>query len=91
MVALIKEMRKLGYVLYEKDGSTLYWNGERCERSHEAIDTYEDHRMAMALAPLSARLGGIRMNDPEVVSKSYPQFWAHLRNVGFIIEEESLC
>ena len=47
--------------------------------------------MAMALAPLSIRLGSLCMNDPEVVSKSYPQFWAHLKDVGFCIGEEGLC
>ena len=70
----------------------MCWEGDRGEAQPDAtVDTYEDHRMAMALAPLSARLGRIRMNNPEVVSKSYPQFWTHLRNAGFIIEEESLC
>jgi 3-phosphoshikimate 1-carboxyvinyltransferase len=79
-------------MIEEPEEGTLCWEGGRGEAQPDAtVDTYEDHRMAMALAPLSARLGCIRMNDPEVVSKSYPQFWAHLRNVGFIIEEESLC
>ena len=72
-------------------GAMMFGSATSKQDSYAVLDTYEDHRMAMALAPLSARLGGIRMNDPEVVSKSYPQFWAHLRNVGFIIEEESLC
>jgi 3-phosphoshikimate 1-carboxyvinyltransferase len=88
IAALIQEMRKLGYVLYEKDGSTLYWNGERCERSHEAIDTYEDHRMAMAFAPACLVMDDICINNPEVVSKSYPHYWDDLKSAGFIIEEE---
>ena len=49
MAALITEMRKLGYILHETDGSVLSWEGERCTtEEHPAIDTYEDHRMAMA-------------------------------------------
>ena len=88
MAALIKEMRKLGYVLHEADGSILYWNGERCERSHEAIDTYEDHRMAMAFAPACLVMDNICINNPEVVSKSYPRYWDDLRTAGFTIEEE---
>ena len=88
MAALIKEMRKLGYVLHEAEGSILYWNGERCERSHEAIDTYEDHRMAMAFAPACLVMDDICINNPEVVSKSYPRYWDDLRSAGFIIEEE---
>ena len=47
--------------------------------------TYEDHRMAMAFAPL-AMLGPIRIEDPRVVAKSYPAFWEDLRKVGFEIE-----
>ena len=88
IAALIKEMRKLGYVLYEKDGSILYWTGERCERSHEAIDTYDDHRMAMAFAPACLVMDDICINHPEVVSKSYPHYWDDLRAAGFIIEEK---
>ena len=88
IAALIKEMRKLGYVLYEKDGSILYWTGERCERSHEAIDTYDDHRMAMAFAPACLVMDDICINHPEVVSKSYPHYWEDLKASGFIIEEE---
>ena len=88
MAALIKEMRKLGYVLKEEENSVLSWNGERCERSHEAIDTYEDHRMAMAFAPACLVMDDICINNPEVVSKSYPRYWDDLRTAGFIIEEE---
>jgi 3-phosphoshikimate 1-carboxyvinyltransferase len=46
--------------------------------------TYEDHRMAMAFAPL-AMLGEINIEHPEVVEKSYPQFWEDLKRLGFEI------
>jgi 3-phosphoshikimate 1-carboxyvinyltransferase len=46
--------------------------------------TYGDHRMAMAFAAF-AMLGQIEIENPEVVSKSYPQFWAHLQQTGFEI------
>lgn len=49
------------------------------------FDTYEDHRMAMALAPLSL-LHPIAINDPEVVIKSYPAFWDDLKSIGFSCE-----
>ena len=88
IAALICEMKKLGYVLHEAEDSILYWNGERCERSGEAIDTYEDHRMAMAFAPACLVLPDICINDPHVVSKSYPRYWDDLRAAGFTIEEE---
>ena len=47
------------------------------------FDTYEDHRMAMAFAPVCLRTGSIRICNPEVVSKSYPAFWEDLKKVGF--------
>ncbi len=52
------------------------------------FETYEDHRMAMALAPL-AQLGYLRIKEPEVVKKSYPEFWKDLGLLGFEIETES--
>ena len=86
--ALKTELRKLGYVLESRNDAELIWNGERCEASMAPIDTYEDHRMAMAFAPLSMVFPGLRINEPQVVSKSYPHFWADLRHAGFIITEE---
>ena len=53
----------------------------------EPLDTYEDHRMAMAFAPAAIKFPGLRINDPEVVSKSYPAFWDDLRHAGFTIDE----
>ena len=47
-----------------------------------AIETYHDHRMAMAFAPLALR-DPLQINQPEVVRKSYPQFWDELRKIGF--------
>ena len=85
--ALKAEMLKLGYVIKNEGDDVLYWDGERTEPdSSMGIDTYEDHRMAMAFAPAAFLVPGLRINNPEVVSKSYPQFWDHLRAVGFSIE-----
>jgi len=86
--ALKTELRKLGYIINEDSPGTLSWNGERCERAENiAIDTYEDHRMAMAFAPVSLRLPEIKINNPQVVSKSYPRYWEDLRQAGYTIEE----
>lgn len=86
--ALKCELRKLGYVLTDTNGSILEWNGERCEpEAHPVITTYEDHRMAMAFAPASlVRKEGIEVAHPEVVSKSYPHFWENLESAGFVVE-----
>jgi 3-phosphoshikimate 1-carboxyvinyltransferase len=50
------------------------------------IATYNDHRMAMAFAPLALRVP-IIIENAEVVSKSYPDFWKDLENLGFQISE----
>ena len=85
--ALKTEMRKLGYVLRDIDDSELVWDGERCEPAESAaIDTYEDHRMALAFSPI-AMLHSIKINNPDVVSKSYPHFWKDLQTVGFTISQ----
>jgi 3-phosphoshikimate 1-carboxyvinyltransferase len=88
ILALEQELKKLGFVLHDIDGKEMYWDGERCEATMEPIDTYEDHRMAMAFAPLAIKYPGLKINDPQVVSKSYPKFWDDLRQAGFEITEE---
>lgn len=85
---LKREMRKLGFVIREENNSELLWDGERCEATMEPIDTYEDHRMAMAFAPAAVKFPGLRINNPEVVTKSYPNFWKDLQQAGFKIKEE---
>ncbi len=85
--ALKKEMRKLGYVVRDKNDSELIWDGARCEPNLSAgIDTYEDHRMALAFAPAALRFQGLRINNPQVVTKSYPRYWEHLEECGFRIK-----
>ena len=89
IAALIAEMKKLGYLITESEGSVLSWNGERCTPdTSPCIDTYEDHRMAMAFAPACIRLGDIYINHPQVVTKSYPHYWENLIHAGFNITEE---
>ena len=74
--ALQTELRKLGIVIHEDGDSVVFWDGERCEAEDDPlICTYEDHRMAMAFAPVCMVRDSIRINNPEVVSKSYPNFW----------------
>ncbi len=85
--ALKTEMRKLGYVIKDNHKDELLWDGEKCPATFAPIDTYDDHRMAMAFAPAAIKFSGLRINHPEVVSKSYPTFWNDLRKVGFKIEE----
>ena len=78
IAALIAELKKLGFVLYEPAEGELAWNGEK-QNSEEkiSIKTYSDHRMAMAFAPISLKMP-LEIENPEVVSKSYPKFWEDL-------------
>ena len=86
--ALKKELKKVGYVIKDENDNTLIWDGETCEPTYEPIDTYEDHRMAMAFAPIAFKLPFLEINNPEVVSKSYPHFWEDLKKAGFEIKNE---
>lgn len=86
--AMKTEMRRLGFVLYDYNDSELRWDGERCTPEEAPVfETYDDHRMAMAIAPMSIIMGPLVINHPEVVSKSYPSFWQDLLKAGFNIQE----
>lgn len=87
--ALRTEMLKLGMVLTIERDSELIWDGTRRPiYEFPVIDTYEDHRMAMAFAPVSIFIPGIVINNIEVVSKSYPDYWQHLQDAGFKFQED---
>lgn len=88
IAALKTELRKLGFAIKEEPSGGLSWEGERCEPAADiSIDTYEDHRMAMSFAPAAMRFPGLKINNPEVVSKSYPRYWDDLRSAGYVIEQ----
>lgn len=81
VAALIAELAKLGFVLHEPAEGELAWSGERCEVAREiSIATYEDHRMAMAFAP-AALVTPLCVEEPHVVSKSYPTFWEDMEQL----------
>ena len=84
IAALQREMTKLGYSIENPLPGLLVWDGVRTQPVNQpAIETYHDHRMAMAFAPAAVRFRGLIIRDAGVVSKSYPLFWDHLRAVGF--------
>lgn len=86
--ALITELAKMGAELTEPTHGELAWNGNLDEVMFEdtpEIDTYHDHRMALAFAPAALSCNTIKINDPGVVTKSYPGFWDDLKNVDFKI------
>lgn len=83
--AMKKELSKIGAMLLE---STHKWVLKPSEElpTHVEIDTYEDHRMAMAFAPLCMVMD-VTIKDPEVVDKSYPGFWDEIKKLGVAIEQ----
>ena len=84
--ALQNELVKLGAELTEPKEGELKWNGyidPASEQTFPVIETYDDHRMAMAFAPLACSGRGVKIKDPEVVTKSYPSFWNDLKEAGF--------
>lgn len=79
VLALQNELKKLGATLTEKEANHLYEvKGDFAAVSTiEPIETYDDHRMAMAFAPVAMQKE-ITLLDPMVVNKSYPSFWKHI-------------
>ena len=86
--ALRVELDKYGIIVEIRNNSELVWNGAHhpiFERP--VIDTYDDHRMAMAFAPTAVFIPGIVIRNAEVVSKSYPGYWDDLVSAGFTIAD----
>ncbi|MDC6390764.1 3-phosphoshikimate 1-carboxyvinyltransferase [Maribacter sp. PR1] len=83
--ALHTELTKLGADISVTDKS-LTLNITNAINMDVAIDTYNDHRMAMAFAPLAMRTS-IVINDAMVVTKSYPDFWSDLQKLQFQVKE----
>lgn len=81
LTALKTEIEKLGGNVKITDRSLELLNTGKINENI-LIDTYNDHRMAMAFAPLGLRVP-IKINNPKVVSKSYPDFWDDLQKIGF--------
>lgn len=84
LLALKTELEKLGAKV------VLTANSIKIDPSEEifqniTIETYNDHRMAMAFAPLAMKLQ-LRINDPNVVSKSFPSYWDKLRETGISVD-----
>lgn len=85
--ALKTELSKLGAIIsVTNDSLTLEKSKNPIIES--SIDTYQDHRMAMAFAPLALKTALV-INEAEVVSKSFPTFWEDLKSIGFKIENSN--
>jgi len=82
--ALKTELTKLGAVVVVTNES-LHLKPPTHINENIVINTYQDHRMAMAFAPLALKVP-IRINEAEVVSKSYPDFWEDLKKIGVLVK-----
>jgi len=87
--ALQNELAKFGARLTEPAPGELAWDGtfplEKTD--NPSIPTYKDHRMAMAFAPACQVYGPVTIEEPMVVTKSYPAYWDDLKKLGFRVEE----
>ena len=87
ILALQNELAKIGVILNEENEVyTLNCEGLNFPEK-VCFETYDDHRMAMAFAPLSLLIEEVEIEDFQVVEKSYPDFWKHLEKAGFTVQE----
>jgi 3-phosphoshikimate 1-carboxyvinyltransferase len=84
--ALQTELAKIGVKLIEKNLTYKLDCSKRVLPKKIQIATYEDHRMAMAFAPLALLIDEVEIMEPQVVAKSYPHFWDDLKTAGFEIK-----
>ncbi len=81
--ALVTELKKFGVTCSEPGKGILEIRSfDGVVENSPLIETYEDHRMAMAFAPLAIMCPRLQMKDTDVVSKSWPDFWEQLKNLG---------
>lgn len=82
--ALRNELIKFGVKTEEPEEGCLTIDPAGVEfRKEIIVDTYEDHRMAMAFAPMCLKVYKLAIRNPDVVNKSYPSYWSELRKAGF--------
>lgn len=88
--ALVNELGKFGFLIETNNVDCIEWSGKKGEALDKiSVATYKDHRMAMAFAPAALKMDKpFVIEDPSVVSKSYPGFWDDLKKVGFAIEDQ---
>ena len=85
LAALQTELGKFGAKV-DIDDESLTLHPQKVLNQEVRVDTYNDHRMAMAFGPLALKVD-FTVNDAEVVSKSYPDFWSDLKTLGFLVQE----
>ncbi len=90
IAALQNELVKFGALLTEPEHGELSWDGKTDSSivmGNPGIRTYHDHRMALSFAPMAVAGFPLQIEDPMVITKSYPLYWDDLKKIGFIINE----
>ena len=88
IASLEEESKKLGFRVKSGD-DFIEWDGETIERDNDAvIDTHDDHRVAMSFAMSALKFGEIKISHPEVVEKSFIDFWNQIPKVGLKCEQK---
>ena len=77
------ELQKFGHEVESGSDYLHLKPGKKQPEVVPVIETHEDHRIAMAFAPLAIRHPGLVIRDPDVVRKSYPGYWHDLQSLGF--------
>ncbi len=84
--ALINELAKFGFEVVSNGVDSLSWHGKKNPSQVDiVVQTYKDHRMAMAFAPVALKTGSFAITDHMVVTKSYPGYWIDLEAAGFSV------
>lgn len=86
LIAMENELSKLGAQIYVTEDS-LHLEEAQDFKFNQTIETYSDHRMAMAFAPLALKVSH-QIADANVVTKSYPDFWTDMQQLGFETSEK---
>lgn len=86
IAALQNELAKIGVTLTENNLVYTLNTDELHFPEKIIIATYEDHRMAMAFAPLALLIDEVEIEEMQVVEKSYPYFWEDLKKAGFLVK-----
>ena len=90
IAALQDELAKFGVQITEPAHGELKWDGTfpLGKQATPEIETYHDHRMALAFAPACQVYGPVAILDPMVITKSYPNYWKDLKKVGFEVTSQ---
>ena len=86
LIAMKKELKKIGCNFYEANDEWILEKRNNKLPKKLIINTYKDHRIAMSFASLSSKLELV-IRDPEVVNKSYPNFWNDLESIGYVCKK----